>query len=161
MKTVNEFLTEEKQGTYVGVRFTDETKAQIKQYMESMNIPNPINLDKLHTTLIYSRKHLPNFVPRGMLDEVIEGKFTAFDTWLTNEGARALVMEYSSPELTGRNKEITMAFGATSDYPEYKVHLTLSYDIGDVEMVLPDYNGIIEINEEYDEPLNLEWTKSK
>jgi len=163
MKTRSEFLKEQeqKQGTYVGVRFSEQTKEDIADFMSAMNIPNPIDVDKLHTTLIYSRKQLPNFVPRGRLDSIIEGKFTAFDTWLTNDGARALVMEYTSPELTGRNKEITMAHGATSDYPEYKVHLTLSYDIGDLDIILPDYDGVIEINEEYDEPLDLEWIKSK
>ena len=162
MKTIKEYLKEEKeQGTYVGVRFTDETKENIKEYMKLMNIPNPISVDKLHTTIIYSRKRLPNFLSRGKLDNIIEGKFTSFDTWDTQDGNRALVMEYTSPELTGRNKEITMTHGATSDYPEYKVHLTLSYDIGDLDIILPDYIGVIEINEEYYEPLDLEWTKSK
>ena len=163
MKSRSEFLKEQeqKQGTYVGVRFSEQTKGDIAHFMSAMNIPNPIDVDKLHTTLIYSRKSLINFVARGRLDNIIEGKFTAFDTWDTQDGQRALVMEYTSPELTGRNKEITMDFGATSDYPEYKVHLTLSYDIGENDIILPDYDGVIEINEEYNEALNLEWIKSK
>lgn len=158
MKTRQEFLNEEKKGTYVGVRFSDKTKSDIKKYMAGMDIPNPINNDKLHTTLIYSRKNLPKFKALGDLDKNIIGKFKKFEMWDTQDGNRALVMTYDAPELTARNKEITDEHGATSDYDEYKVHLTLSYDLGDYDSPLKDYTGVIEIVNEYYEPLDLDYT---
>jgi 2'-5' RNA ligase len=54
---------------------------------------------------------------------------------------------------------------ATYDFPEYKPHITLSYDIGDLdEKNLPDigkYVDEIGIDEEYGEDLDLNWAKNK
>lgn len=161
MKTVKEYLNEEKSGTYVGVLFSSKTKEDIKKYIADNNIPNSINIAKLHTTLIYSRKNLPKFKAIGKLESPIIGKFDKFETWDTQDKKRALVMKFISPELKNRNKEITDIHGATSDYPEYKVHLTLSYDLGEISLDnLPVYTGVIEIVEEYQERLDLDWTNT-
>ena len=160
MKTRTEFLNEQKQGTFVGVRFSEKTQTAINKYIADMNIPNPINSDELHTTIIYSRKPLPTFVEQGMLDEPIIGRFDAFEVWPTKEGGNALVMKYDCAELHARHNEIMNNYDATYDFPEYKVHLTLSYDIGDEATNLPDFIEPIEIVSEYQEELNLDWAKS-
>lgn len=161
MKTRNEFLKEQKQGTYVGVRFSDQTKNDIREYINNANFPNPIDVDKLHTTLIYSRKYLPDFQPKGQLDSPIIGNFIQFQVWDTQDGKRALVMLYEAPQLVARNAEITDEHGATSDYDSFKLHLTLSYDLEDFDVwPLDKYFGVLEITEEYMEPLDLDWVNN-
>lgn len=148
-------------GTYAGVHFSESTQDDLKKFMMMNDIPNPVPRDKLHTTLLYSRKRCPNYVPRGLIDPPLVGKPTGFEVWPSQEGNNCLVLKYDCPELTQRHKDLMSEHGATFDYPEYRTHVTLSYDIGDMDISsLPPYEGTIEIVEEYAEELNLEWAKN-
>ena len=79
MKLIDLLEKEEQKGTYAGVRFSKETIDDIKKYIEENEIPNRIKFDKLHTTLLYSRKHCPNYEPAGELEEVMHGKPEKFE----------------------------------------------------------------------------------
>lgn len=52
---------------------------------------------------------------------------------------------------------------AEYDWPEYKPHVTLSYNAGDYkpEKAHVDNFGDIDIIEEYDQPLKTEWLVKK
>lgn len=160
MKSLSEYLLEQKkQGTYVGVRFTDDTKKAIKKYIEENEIPNSIDVEKLHTTLIFSRKHLPNFTPKGKLNPTIKGTYKHMSIWKTQNEKNALVMEYDSKDMKNRHEEIMDEHNATYDFDEYKPHLTLSYDVSDIDIKsYPEYDGPVEIDFEYTEPLDLDWS---
>jgi hypothetical protein len=61
-----------------------------------------------------------------------------------------------------RHKNLRM-IGATHDFNTYQPHITLSYDVGedfDVNL-LPIYNGPLEFDVEYIEPLQLDWSDNK
>lgn len=157
----------DKQGTYAGVRFSDDTIERIKAFIKKYDIPNAVRSSKLHTTLLYSRKHLPNFEARGKLDSPIIGTPTGFDLWKTQpkegqEQTQCLVLKYDAPELKALHEALMKEHGATWDYPDFNAHVTLSYnypgsleDVGD-----PSEVGEIEIVEEYGEDLNLDWANS-
>lgn len=162
-------VTQEKKGTYAAVRFSEKTKNQIKKYISDNNIPNAINPSKLHTTLLYSRKHIPGYTPVGKYDKSMIGKPGKFDVWKSSNedgsSTNCLVVEYKCKDLEDRHNELMKKYNATYDFPTYKTHITLSYDIGDMDIKdLSDFSDTvpeIEIISEYGEDLDLSWAKNK
>lgn len=158
----------QKRGTYAGVNYCPETKQALQKFMKEHKIPNPIGHDKIHTTLLYSRKFLPNFKPRGMLERPIKANFSSYDVWKTTsedpdrEPWNCLVMRLECPDLEKLHKKYMDEHQAEYDYAEYHPHITLSYNIGDLDIKhLPRYTGKLVIVEEYGEDLNLDWTGTK
>lgn len=156
----------QERGTYAGVRFDTATVDAIEKYMKDNDIPKAVSGDKLHTTLLYSRKYLPDYKATGKLTPHLIGTPTEFVVWKTSgddgkEPANCLVLMYSCPALVKRHKELMKEYDATYDFDEYKTHITLSYDIGDLDIkTLPEIKKTIKsivIVEEYQEDLNLSW----
>lgn len=157
-------------GTYAAVRFDSTTKLAIKKYIEENDIPNGTDVSKLHCTLLYSRKYLPDYVPKGEYAAPLVGTSTGLEVWEaqpdeTGHRNKCLVLKFDCPELAERHKKLMKEHEGTYDYDEYKTHVTLSYDIGDMDIAdLPDIRDSVEklyITEEYGEDLNLNWAKEK
>ena len=153
-------------GTYAAVRFDEDTIGRIKTFIEENEITNPVPDDKLHTTLLYSKKYCPDYEPLGDLDEPLVGVPTEFDVWDSqpNEDdnkSKCLVLQYDCDALTDRHESLMKEHGATFDFDEYKPHVTFSYDIGDldVENLDPSNIGDLTIVHEYGEDLSLTWAK--
>ena len=160
----NEFIRKtHHKGTYAGIRFSDETKQAVKEYIEANSIPNPTPTDKLHATLLYSRKRCPDYEAQGDLSPTLRGKPGAFQVWEgqpDEEGhvPNCLVMEFDCAELTARHKELMKEHEATYDFPDYKTHITFSYDIGEMSKDdLPAFEGPVELVHEYQEELDVDW----
>jgi hypothetical protein len=151
---------EEPKGTYVGVRLTDESKEKVLKVIKEMDVPNPIGKKDMHLTLIYSRKYLPDFSPRGKLDKVIVAKPKELDIFPSKaEGKDVLVVKLTAPALVKRHKEIMKEHEATYDYAEYIPHLTLSYNCKEFDIKKFDISKLLdtlEIDEEYDEELDFD-----
>ena len=169
MKLKDIIMEQEQKGTYAGVKFSPATIHRLKAYIKDNNIPNPLRSNKLHTTLLYSRKYLPDYKPAGAYASPMVGTPTKLDVWKTKPDdestpANCLVLEYDCDDLTARHKLLMEEYDATFDYPEYRPHITLSYDIGDIDYkILPDVStiGPIEIVEEYSEDLDFNWAVNK
>lgn len=160
MISFKEFLLESSSmGTYSGMRLSLQTKELISKFLEDNNIPNAVPDEKLHTTILFSRIHCPEYVPLGKISPAIVAKPVALEVWDTRNGKRALVLRLESEQLIARHKELMSAHNASYDYAEYKPHITLSYDVGSTfkasDFTTPDFN--LEFNVEYFEPLNLSW----
>lgn len=162
---ITERKEEEMKGTYAGVRFSESTTEALKKYIKENKIPNPVSADKFHTTLLYSRKYLPNYKPAGEYSTPMFGKPENFEIWQSQpdengKKSNCLVLRYSCPELYQRHHKLMLQHGATYDYDEYKTHVTLSYDVGDIDVnKLPQFEDSLEITEEYYEDLNLNWAR--
>ena len=149
-------------GTYVGVRFSSDTMDILEQYNKENSIPNPLKRSKMHSTILYSRKHCPNYIAPGILQQpeiARAGKFDVF-TSTASDGtvSRCLVVKLNSPYLQLRHTTLMHEHSATFDYPTYTPHITLSYDIGDMDITnLPPLYGDLEIVEEYGMDLDLDW----
>lgn len=159
---------EETKGTYAAVSFSKDTIDGIKKYIKENDIPNHTKFDKMHTTLLYSKKYCPDYTPFGKFDTPMIGKGTGFEVWdsqADDDGhvAKCLVMRYDCSELSKRHNELMKEHDAAYDFDEYKPHITFSYDINDGADIdhdeLPKFSGKIEIVEEYGEDLNLDWAK--
>lgn len=150
----------ETKGTYVGVRYSPKTVNEIKKFIIENNIINPVSFDSIHTTILYSRRYLPSFEPRGKLLKPINAFFKGFEIWKSQDSTKNfLVMLLDCPELEKLHYTYMKKYNATFDFPNYIPHLTLSYDtnIFDVKC-LPKFDGPLKIVEEYSENLDLEWT---
>jgi len=152
----------QQKGTYAGVRFDDDTVKALIKFCKDEKIPNSVPPEKLHTTVLYSRKFLPGYKPAKNTDMV--GTVGQLELWPSQEGVSCLVLVYSCPKLTKRHLMLLKKHDATYDY-EYKPHVTLSYDVGDwTEKDLPKVPSELDkliINKEYTEDLDLDWAKSK
>jgi hypothetical protein len=158
----------EKPGTYAGVRFDEDTVNGLQKYIKDNDIPNAIAPSKMHCTLIYSKKHLPDYKPLGDLDPPLKGKVTDLENWKTQPDAdgntaQCLVLKFDCPELDERHKQLIDEHNAKHGYDEYITHVTLSYNIGDMDIKkLPKVNGTVKevvIDEEYGEKLKLNYVK--
>lgn len=146
-------------GTYAGVRFWNDNQLDLINWVLKNNIPNPCRPETYHATLLYSRKHLPDYEPCGFLKEMKYAKFGGFAKFdFRLLGTKCLVMKLDSPYLTERHKCLMDVFGATYDFPEYIPHITLSYDVGDLDLdTLPPFTGAMGIVEEYSCDLDLSY----
>lgn len=155
-------------GTYAAVKFDKATVDAIQDYIDENQLPNPVAPAKMHTTVLYSRKYCPKYKAQGEILPHWTGKPIGFEVWesqgkLRDEPTkRCLVLRYECDALSDRHKELMKEHDATYDFPDYKPHITLSYDIGDIdEDELPDISKFlskITIVEEYGEDLDLNWS---
>jgi hypothetical protein len=166
MKLIDLLEGKKKQGTYAGVRFSKKTISDIKKFIKDNDISNPVKTEKLHTTLLYSRKHLPDYEPASEFEEFLIGKPTKFEKWPSqpdDDGnvAMCLVLKFDCEDLVKRHEFLMKQHGGTYDFDEYKPHITFSYDVGNLQCKnLPKFVENIEIVEEYGEDLNLDWAKN-
>lgn len=161
MKIIEILESKSQKGTYAGVRFSEKTQETLENFCKVNKIPNPVPTEKLHTTVLYSRKHLPNYKAQGTFDPPLIGNPKEFEVWKSQEGNNCLVLRFKCEALDNRHRELMDEHQATYDFPEYKTHVTLSYDVGDFDFDKLDVNeiGDLDITEEYQEELNLNWAK--
>jgi hypothetical protein len=144
-------------GTFAGVRFDEQTMDAIEKYIKDNNIPNPIPRNELHITLLYSKKHLPNYKPLGIVDEkATPDKLTVFKTSdKDKDDTNCLVLLVKCPFLTKRFDTLMDEHKATYDFDEYLPHTTLSYDIGDYDYSKAEqFPSDLHIIKEYKETLS-------
>lgn len=147
-------------GTYAAVKYTDQTTNLLDEYTKENKIPNPVKKDELHTTLLYSRKYLPKYKPQKY-EQPIKAKFDSFDVWESrsdenDEISNVLVMKIKCPELEKRHEYLMKEHQATYDFPKYIPHITLSYDVGDLDTSnLSKIKDELYISHEYKEDLDL------
>lgn len=158
---------EEKPGTYAGVRFSPASVKALRKYAKDNGVPNRLPHENFHTTLLHSRKHLPDYEPAGDYDSPLKGKVTGIEIWQSrpdDDGntKNCLVLKYDCPELVARHEELMDEHNATYDFDEYKPHVTLSYDTGDFNSKdLPKFEDELEIVSEYKEDLKDSWADDK
>lgn len=154
-------------GSYAGVKYSKSTIDIIEQFSKENHVKNALNPNKLHTTLLYSRKFLPDFKGRGDLSSPIVAQPKEFVIWKSKDvpPKDCLVLKLICPELEKRHDELMKEHGATYDFDSYHPHITFSYDAGDeFDLVAAnkklDKLKDLEIVSEYGEDLELDWNKN-
>lgn len=167
-RSLMEILNEEKitdlgkDGTYIAVKFTKESQDKLKALAKSLEIDNLVAREKMHVTVVFSRKPFTNFTINGKLKKPWLVHPTELEIFETQSGSRALVLRLDAPKLEQRHEYFKKEYGATYDYDEYKSHVTLSYDVGSDWEIPEDFDvgkmfKTLSIDEEYYEPLNNDW----
>lgn len=153
-----------KPGTYAGLRFDPAVAKSLEQFCLSNDIPNHTPVDKLHITLLYSKKHLPNYEAQGDIDPAYMAHPDKFIVWQTNgenkPQSNCLILKLKSRDITDRHNALMKEHDATYDHPLYEPHVTLSYDIGDMDiekLKIGDIEQDLPVVTEYQEDLKTDW----
>jgi hypothetical protein len=126
-----EMLDNDKQPMYVAVRPDYRTIEYLQSVIRRFNIPQPHSGEKMHCTEIYSTK--PTKVPQVQPNRIFKAVITSFDVFKSRDGKRVLVAKVESSDLQARHTELMTELEASYDFPDYLPHITLSYDIGDMD----------------------------
>ena len=119
-----------KDGTYVAFTLSKESKALLDNFVEmNLGLTERVDSNTYHITIIYSRTPVPsaeNYKDNHKLPTtaIVSG----YEIFPTKHDGKCLVMRLVCPYATELNSELTKQ-GATSDYTEYKPHMTLAYDM--------------------------------
>jgi hypothetical protein len=146
----------EKRGTYSAIKFSKESVETLINKINDLQIPNPIDKEDIHCTLIYSRKYLPYYEATTPMK--FEFPISCGDLDLFGENRNILVLKLNSKILTFRHNEIMSDYSGVYDYDEYIPHITLSYDVGnfDISSIKAAFKNIkLKSQIEYSEPLDL------
>ena len=156
-----DILKEEKQnskGVYVAVKYNQSAGDDLLDFIKKYNIPSTLKAEDFHTTLINSRKCADiQDLDDDMGDSEIVAKPTELHVFETFDNKRALVIKLDCPYLEERHKYLMEKYELEYDYDEYIPHITLSYDIGEMEVPKDvKFPEFFRIQAEYKEDLNLE-----
>lgn len=173
VKEAKQDKVDEGGGTYAGVRFDKDTLDNLTAYLEyltqAMGLKEPVDPKDFHTTIVYSRKTVPAFKPKSYDDPttVTAKKNRGYRLELFGPDKTTLVLTYRSPLLQERF-DASRKLGATTDFPDYQPHVTLSYNATKAaargakwlkQFKLPDFP--LRIIEEYVEPIDEGWQDKK
>lgn len=143
-------------GIFVGINLSKESNKEFSLFFSKLNIPN-FNPDvDRHVTIIYSRK----FANIKLSKNSYEVNRFSYDVFDTDSGKKCLVLKLVCPELSKRFSELMSTYELTYDYPFYKPHITISYDIEAFDISkLPNFNQDLYLENEYKNDLNLDWNE--
>ena len=120
-----------KDGTYVSLEMSKESKDMLDNFVQ-MNLGLTERVDKksYHVTVIYSRTPVPSAENLLHMTSVVpvESQPAGYEVFPTKSDGQCLVMRVICPYATRLNAQLTKQ-GATSDYGEYKAHITIAYNI--------------------------------
>lgn len=142
-------------GTYAGLRFSQDDEDVIMGIVKEMDVPNPIQREEIHLTLLYSRKTLPNYKPAEMTDMWAYPR--GYHIFNGKDGKNILVILLESEDANYRHQKLMAQHEATYDFPEYRPHITLSYDIEDFMRLRNKKSVLANIKEKYDKLLPKEF----
>lgn len=117
-------------GTYIAANVSPASRKALDDWVSENNIPNPSEPKEYHTTVIYSRKGIPD-VMNDSIPVPLTGKITGWKVFGMQVGGKCLVATVECQELDDQHNRIRAEYGATHDFPEYQPHVTVSYNYGD------------------------------
>lgn len=143
-------------GTYAGVRLSPSSAAKLFAYAQEHNVPSPIPESEYHVTLLYSRKVHPDYEAPGDYKTPLTARTKGFT--LLGDEKDALVVLIDCSELEKRHHHLMKKHGATWDWPDYKPHVSLSYEAKgfDVSGLRASDIGTLTLTTEYREDLDLD-----
>lgn len=150
---------ETQRGVYVALRVLGAANACLDTFMAENNIPivGTEKEPRRHVTVIYSRTYAAVEPVRTKLYQAYGAGFELFHT---QDGKNCLVLLLDAPAVAKRHEELMQQHSLTYDFPEYRPHITLSYDAGDLDVAslkFPDFCCVL--GDEYVEDLDLGWEK--
>lgn len=123
-------------GTYSSLLPSVECREELFAALAKLDIPNLVDPDEYHCTLIYSR-HPCEDIANEDFDLPCKAIITGFKILGTD--SKVLVLELYCPNAIRLHNLFKARYGATHDYPEYIPHITIASDFsGELPVELPD-----------------------
>lgn len=163
MKELRESLN--KTGTYASVKLSQQSKTALFDYVKFLGIPNTIDPNEYHATVIYSRKEIPRAYDYNNF-EVSQSEHRLLATakeWKvfpSKEMGHCLVLALDFPSAVDYHNHF-MDMGATYDYLEYIPHITIATNYTDaiIPTNLPPFT--LKFDKLVVEPLDLNYSYIK
>ena len=133
-------------GTYIAATLSKKSQIDLDKWVTEHNIPNPADPNQYHSTIIYSRKGIPEAV-NYKISLPMKAKIKEWKIFPTQSGDNCLVAIMDSSEMSHHHAYIRSEYGATHDYPDYHPHVTVSYSYGN----LPLPSEVPDLELEYDD----------
>ncbi len=164
-------LLSPKPGTYAGVNVDQRFIDGYTQFASDVSyiLPKMLEPSNIHSTLLFSFKHLPNYDPIEY-SPALDARILGYMMWETksrnDEGERTkcLVLAIDCPLLKDRHLHLMNEHNATYTFKEFIPHITLSYDVGnDFDVTqLPQFQKYTESFQyirEYKRDIDLDYVK--
>jgi 2'-5' RNA ligase len=118
-----------KDGTYVSMDLDENSSQLLDNFVEmNLGLTERVDPSTYHITIIYSRTPVPDAELLQDLTTETSASVVGYEIFPTKNDGKCLVMRLKFEYAESLNKQLT-TMGATSDYAEYKPHLTLAYDM--------------------------------
>ena len=145
-------------GTYVNVKLSDSDKNRLYDWVTKNGITNPLDKDEYHVTVIYSLTPCPD-AAKYDFNLPITGRICGWKIFDAPIG-RCLVAHVESEDLQRINADLKANYGATSTFPEYIPHITVSYNFeGEIPQNYPAQ--LIVFSQVEVKGLNPDWKPKK
>ena len=92
-------------GTFAGVRFTEQDAQRLEQFAIDNQIPNPNRASKMHVTLLFSKVPVPDYEPYGTYGSGLTATPKDVKIW-GDEEEKVLVVLLDCPKLVKRHKQL-------------------------------------------------------
>jgi hypothetical protein len=139
-----------KDGTYVAILMDTISKNLLDVFTtQNLGLTEKVDPAGYHCTIIYSRTPVPAAETIKYPTKVV-AHVMGYDVFTTKDGGKCLVMRLHCPQAFELNAALNK-LGATSDYPEYKPHVTISYnytgDIDPTKLPIPQFPLVFDDHE--------------
>jgi hypothetical protein len=123
-------------GTYSSLLPSVESREELFAYCAKLGVPNLVEDDEYHCTLIYSKEACPEIAKEdfSLPCSAIPVGFKILGT-----EKKVLVLEIYCPNATRLHDLFMEKYGATHDYPDFIPHITVASDFeGEVPIDIPE-----------------------
>ena len=120
-----------KDGTYVSLEMSDDSRKLLDNFVVmNLGLSERVDPSTYHITVIYSRTPVPSAEHLLHMNTAlpVEAQPYSYEIFPTKNDGKCLVMRVICPYATRLNSQLARE-GATSDYDDYRAHITIAYDM--------------------------------
>jgi phage gp29-like protein len=143
---------------YVSRKLTPKSARDVIAWAKSQGITTTVPAEDLHCTILYSKTAVDWFDMAGEgwdseNSRVAPGGVRFVERFGHGEADAPIVLRFNAPDFRWRHDRMIEA-GASSDYEDYKAHVTISYDAPDLDLAgIEPFLGELVFGPEIFEPI--------
>lgn len=117
---------------FIGLKLSQQCLDNIHNFQQCIGLENPVKKEDLHCSLFVSVNDFDyEFEDVSLNVEVTDIKIGKIKT---QSGVDCLALFFNSKELEHKHNAIQHKYNAFHAYDDFKLHITLSYDCGDINV---------------------------
>lgn len=147
---------------FIGLKLSEKCLENISNFQQCIVLSNPVPKEDIHCSLFVSqddfdyKSHETGFLIE--ISDIQVGKIK------TQSGIDCLALFFNSKELEEKHMFIKQTYNARHAYEDLKLHITLSYDCGDIDInqiCVDTYLQKLFFVKEFHKPLSFEINRRK